>query len=360
MQDFPSEDPGIEALRGFAAMLVVVTHYAHLLTPQPGAWAFSSTGVDLFFVLSGFVFAPYLFGKPLQIGPHLVRRFFRMYPLYLCALLLYAVLKSTAGGAWEHFGVHLLMAHTLQSQEIAFFYNPAFWSLPPEVEFYLLLPLLAWLSRRIGFGSVLLLALAMHLALVFYPDSTTTGVGLRAVASVHFPGLLIEFFLGTLAYALVKRSAVTQTRCGGMALGLLALLALLGALLVFSRYLAGGTAAASPVPLWVSGNMGLMAAGGYMFLVACIADRCRTLSHGWVVACLWCGRLSYGIYLFHNASLPLVARYAPGLDGALALGANVVLTLLLAWTAHRAIEAPLRQWGRKLAKTLTVAPVARA
>ena len=62
------DDPAIEALRGFAALMMVVTHYAHLITPQRRAWAFASTGVNLFFVLSGFVFAPYLFGKPMQLG----------------------------------------------------------------------------------------------------------------------------------------------------------------------------------------------------------------------------------------------------------------------------------------------------
>ena len=37
---------------------------------------------------------------------------------------------------------------SLCTLEIANFYNPAFWSLPPEVEYYLLLPLLAWFSVR--------------------------------------------------------------------------------------------------------------------------------------------------------------------------------------------------------------------
>ena len=136
-----TDDPAIEALRGCAAMLVVLTHYLHFLTSEPGLWAFASTGVDLFFVISGFVFAPYLAGRPLQLASFFTRRLFRMYPLYLCALLVYVALKPAGADAWAHFPSHLVMAHTLQSVAIASYYNPAFWSLPPEMEFYLLLSL---------------------------------------------------------------------------------------------------------------------------------------------------------------------------------------------------------------------------
>jgi len=150
LQGAAEGDPVIEALRGFAALLVMATHYTALITSEAGLWGFASTGVDLFFVLSGYVFAPYLFGKSLRLVPHLIRRFFRLYPLYLVALLLYVVLRLPAASAWDHFAAHLFMAHTFSSLEVAYFYNAAFWSLPPEVEYYLLLPLLAWAATRLG------------------------------------------------------------------------------------------------------------------------------------------------------------------------------------------------------------------
>ena len=127
-----SDDPLIEGLRGLAAVLVVITHFARFVTSEPGLWAFTSTGVDLFFVLSGYVFAPYFFTRPLNYRTHLVRRFFRLYPMYVVALAVYMTLKP-AGEAFNHFWVHLFMLQTLQGLDIAFFYNPAFWSLPPEI-----------------------------------------------------------------------------------------------------------------------------------------------------------------------------------------------------------------------------------
>lgn len=49
----------IEAFRGFAAFLVVYTHFWALSPGSPSLLRFAHTGVDLFFVLSGYVFGPY-------------------------------------------------------------------------------------------------------------------------------------------------------------------------------------------------------------------------------------------------------------------------------------------------------------
>ena len=79
----------IEGLRGLAALMVMWWHYRHWVMPERDVDAFAYTGVDLFFVLSGFVFAPYVFGKPLALGPYMLRRVLRIFPLYVVALLLY-------------------------------------------------------------------------------------------------------------------------------------------------------------------------------------------------------------------------------------------------------------------------------
>ncbi len=340
----PDGDPAIEALRGWAALMVLVTHYAPLLAAPSGAWGFASTGVDLFFVLSGAVFAPYLFGRPLQLLPHLIRRFFRLYPLYLCALLLYAALRLPAANAWEHFGTHLVMGHTLQSLELAHFYNAAFWSLPPELEYYLLLPLLAWCATRIGFGWLLAAATAMHLLLVA-AASPGEGVSARAVATIHAPGLLVEFMLGSLAYAL---AASPQP-------GLAALWRLLAGLLVlaatgwlFASQVAPVNGQAQTPPAWIGGNIGMAAALGYALVVSALT-RPQRRSAGWFTpGFVLMGQLSYGVYLFHNAAPQLLARWLPSVTGAAAVLVCTCATLLAAWAAHRAVERPLRRFGRAL------------
>lgn len=88
----PQQEWSIELLRGIAALMVVFAHYYALTDINPGLLTFSFSGVDLFFVISGFVFAPYIFGKKFIVIPFLIRRFFRIYPLYLAALLFYVIL----------------------------------------------------------------------------------------------------------------------------------------------------------------------------------------------------------------------------------------------------------------------------
>lgn len=109
--------------------MVVYAHYRPFVSPDVSLLSFSFTGVDLFFVLSGFVFAPYLFGRPLALREFAVRRFFRIYSAYFLALGIYVGLKTLTSEDLPYVGQHLLFAH-LQTREMAFFYNPAFWSLP--------------------------------------------------------------------------------------------------------------------------------------------------------------------------------------------------------------------------------------
>lgn len=341
-----AEDVAIEGLRGFAALLVMAAHFSALFSSDPALLnvaKFATTGVDLFFVLSGFVFAPYLLGRPLALLPHLIRRFFRLYPLYLLALLAYVIAREPAATAWVHFPAHLLMAHTTESLEIAFYYNPAFWSLPPEVEFYLLLPLLA----RWGGIRTLVLTLALSLFIREWLFLTTTGSvaapGWREFAAVHLPGLLCEFALGAAAYVLADRTAI-RTRAWPLAVGL-CLLAL-----VVTIFATGNDAVTSPA--WIRGHISLIAATGYAFVVVSLANRRPDGASIRRSLLLTAGHLSYGVYLFHNLAPPLVQRAFPGLQGPSLGCAAIALTLLLALVAHYLLERPLRSFGRRLAGRL--------
>lgn len=340
------EDPVIEMLRGLAACMVVGTHYASMVATHPGLWGFASTGVDLFFVLSGYVFAPYLHGRPLATLPHLVRRFFRLVPLYWTALACYLLLSSLQGRAMLYVPEHFLFLHTARSLEIATYYNSAFWSLPPEVEFYLVLPILAWAATRWRLAWGMALAVAMHLALVAAADPASQAVTARAIATIHLPGLLCEFALGAMAWHLVQTAPGGKQRALRLVLGLLALAATMA---LFHAFIADTGAQRDPAPLWIGGNMGLLAATAYALLVSTVAGapgaaRQVPLAAFW----FWLGQCSYGVYLLHNASpqaLQLLGWKPQGWAGILAC---ILLTLGAAWMAHKAIEHPMRTWGRRI------------
>src|ERR1700680_2364594 len=108
--------PELDGLRGMAILLVLVGHYfavpgigeASLLN---GYWfRLGWTGVDLFFVLSGFLIGGILLdarNSPTYFKTFYARRFFRIIPIYYAWIALYIVLIAVAGPtvqAHPHFG----------------------------------------------------------------------------------------------------------------------------------------------------------------------------------------------------------------------------------------------------------------
>lgn len=364
-----TEHPSIEALRGLAALLVLVSHYVVFLQPAgAGAWGMAATGVDLFFVLSGFVFTRTLAQPGLAVGPHLVRRAFRLYPLYAVALLLYAALKAD-GWQWSTLWPHLLMLHTTGDLALAAHYNVAFWSLPPEVEFYLALPVLATglaaLARCTGAALWWLLAAAllMKLGLVGLSQPGEAPDSLRSVLTVHLPGLLVEFLLGSAAAAAAGH---VQSNAWGRPLSpfVRRAAAFVGLALLVVAFFAYRTHLATPAsavqaPVWLSGNFGLWVAAAFALMLLVLKPTVSTSgrTHGLPAStgsfmqavALWAGRLSYGLYLFHNAAPVWVQRWWPGLEGWPLVWSSVLLTTALAGVLHWAVEAPCRAYGRSLA-----------
>lgn len=343
----------IEGLRGLAAVMVMWWHLRPAVLEGRALDAFAYTGVDLFFVLSGFVFAPYVFGKPLALRPYLVRRVLRIYPLFIAALLVYAALRYAQGAdPWRYLWQHLAMLHTAFSQEMAAYYNGAFWSLPVELEFYALVPLLAALVARSPrwFGAAVVFALLLHGALARWavPGSVPMPV---VLANVHWPGLWLEFLLGCAAWRAGSWPVVR--RWAGTLLALAALL-WLGAASVWVHLGDEGVLRHA----WARGNLAPWAASAYALALAVLAAHMRSASAPAaherpplrVRAALLAGNLSYGIYLLHNAGRELAAWWWPQLPGWAHVLVAAVLTLCAAWLLHHSVEAPARAWGRQLSR----------
>lgn len=344
--------PGIwavEAWRGVAALMVLWVHWGPALGWPMGPMRFGFTGVDLFFVLSGFVFAPTVLGARVPALPAFaVRRAARIYPAYLAALALYAALAWTAGRPLLYLPEHLLMAHT-QSREMTFYYNPAFWSLPSEVAFYALVPVLAaclGTHARTRWALLFTLALGARLAMIALADDATQNWAYLSLH--HLPGLLIEFFFGVWVWQ--RQRAWTSGRAGGarpaswlMAGGALAGWLLLAALFDLLNRRAGGYD-------WRSGQLSLLAATCFAaMLLASLRMRAPAAgSVGWKLG-RWGGRLSYSMYLLHIAWLG-AARFLVGEWGVLAGSALAGAGLLAScWILHETVEEPARRRGRNWA-----------
>lgn len=332
----------VELLRGCAALMVM---FAHFLLPLSGLHSFGYTGVDLFFVISGFVFAPMLSGRRVALLPYLIRRSFRIYPLYVVAVAVYAGLKLMRAEPVRYALDHLLMAHTLRSMEIALSLNAAFWTLPPEVEFYLALPLLAVVARRpFGLWGLLCLAVAMRCAVGLQRPLSEANVG-WLLMGVHLPGLLIEFLLGTVAWRISR----VATRAMRWALLLIGVIVLGLAMLLFVQTLRPASMGPGLQFGWLTHDIGLLSALSYAALLAALASAAPKLPPGGRQLAAFLGGCSYAVYLFHGAVLALLPAWMPSASTFWQLAACVVSTLGLAAAMHRGIEAPLRRLGRNWA-----------
>ena len=347
---------GVEAWRGLAAWMVV---YAHFWAFSGNDWLplrFAHTGVDLFFVLSGFVFAPYLWGKALSPWAFAIRRFFRIYPAYVLALAVYIGLKLQAGHAPLYVWEHLTFWH-VQSREMAFYYNPPFWSLPAEVEFYLLLPLLAWGLRQWRWSWAVLLAIATAVRMVLGHAGDQASQDAAYILNFHLPGIGVEFLLGALAWRVSNMYLTWVWRL------LLVLSGLVGwwALAVWFGQVGDAGVESSAL----KGQMGVLAALCFAPMVAgslggkdLPALSTSALIRTWQAFAMWAGKLSYGVYLFHMAALQLVQPWQEALTAYFPLGHQclaVLLTLLMAWVCHVLWEEPWRRWGRRKADQLVAA-----
>jgi len=184
---------GLDTLRAFAIVIVMLYHltvFGELPMRTLPVTYFGWMGVDLFFVLSGFLIGqqalkPYLIGQQLSIPQFYRRRAYRILPAYLAVLALYFLIPAWRESPnlpplWKF--LTFTMNFGISFDRHAFSHA---WSLCVEEHFYLLFPLLvALLMRRpsvrktvAAFASVFLFGIGLRAFLItHYPDDVWTGI----------------------------------------------------------------------------------------------------------------------------------------------------------------------------------------
>lgn len=182
----------MEGLRGFAVFLVFLVHYATLMSPfilkTPGIstaveaiHSIGNAGVDLFFVLSGYLIYGSLMARRQGFVPFMRRRIARIYPAFLVVLLVYVVLSFLQPTTSKiPSGTHQSILYILQNMLLLpgiFKIDPIItvaWSLSYEMLYYIILPPLILLLKlrarpavwRVGFfvlaGGTILGACAVY------------------------------------------------------------------------------------------------------------------------------------------------------------------------------------------------------
>jgi peptidoglycan/LPS O-acetylase OafA/YrhL len=191
--------PGLDLLRALAIIVVVIYHAALFGFKLPARVdRFGWIGVDLFFVLSGYLIggqllAPLGRGQHMHFGRFFARRALRIMPAYFVVLAIYFLLPS-----WREYSEmsQPLWKFLLSIQNIALHGGTAFshaWSLAVEDQFYLALPFIllfaiCWPRAGLILPCIIVLGGIALRTLLAYQNLTETGVSFRGFqAWIYYP-----------------------------------------------------------------------------------------------------------------------------------------------------------------------------
>jgi peptidoglycan/LPS O-acetylase OafA/YrhL/lysophospholipase L1-like esterase len=336
----------LDFLRGAAAFAVAIPHYLTANAPfQPFAEAFAIAGVEVFFVLSGFVLAPqivdWVVGKPWRnLGVFLARRWMRTIPPYIVALIVIAVLTGNLMTA--DFVRYFFYVENLFSSANHVDFYPVAWSLAVEEWFYLLfapaLFVVAGLLRRrdrrleAAFAVVVVLVVA---ALRFSIAPHDWDLNVRRVTLFRVDSIVWGFLL---YLALERRPAIALGDSSGRwllgaFLGLVAV-SIPAELIVAIRAIGGDRFAQQAFP-YVSAAFGMICVG--------VTWRAEGLFRNRIVrgASFYLGRVSYSVYLFHLIVIMALKPLLATAPLALQLTIYVLAILALSTVFFAGFERPI-------------------
>ncbi|OSC36308.1 acyltransferase family protein [Mycobacterium decipiens] len=356
--------PAVEGMRACAAIGVVITHVAFQTGHSSGVagrlFGRFDLAVAVFFALSGFLLwrghaaAARDLGLRPQTGHYLRSRIVRIMPAYVVAVVVILSLLPDA----DHASPTVWLANLTLTQ----IYVPLtltggltqMWSLSVEVSFYLALPVLALLARRIPVRARVpaIAALgAVSWAWGWVPLHTVSGIN-----PLNWPPAFFSWFAAGMLLAEWVHSPIGLPHRLARRRVLMALLAVL-AYLVAASPLAGpeGLIPGTAAQFAVKTAMGSVVA--FTLVAPLVLDRPDTPhrllgSTGMVTL----GRWSYGLFIWHLAALAMVFPVIGTFPFTGRMPAVLVLTLIfgfaIAAVSYALVESPcrdtLRRWEQRV------------
>ena len=351
--------PQLDGIRGVAVLFVILGHYL-FYQPAHGIWLSYLTratrlawvGVDLFFVLSGFLITGILLDH--KNGGNLLRVFYtrraaRILPIYVATLLGCAVFFHFLGSLGQF---KWLFSNQLPGWSYATFtqnilmgwlkdYGGSFlgvtWSLAVEEQFYLIWPWVVILCR--SHRQIFIICV---ICVIISPI-------LRARVSdfsfVNMPFRMDSLFIGAIGAIVVRTPrvvALLKLKAGSLRL-LVMFLTPPGLFVMYQNTLRA--LPHSIVSLW----FGLILVDSLFEPMSGLA---RVLSWSWL---RWFGSISYGLYLFHEPVRGLLHGWLLGKQPQLTTPAEAGVTILslivcisLAAFSAMYYESVFLRWGRKI------------
>lgn len=351
----------MEGLRGFAVLLVFWVHYSTLLEPWVPAdslthsisgalYTMGNTGVDLFFVLSGYLIYGSLLSRAQPFRAFMARRIERIYPAFLAVFVIYVLLSwarpevskipAGAGAAALYLAENVLLLPGLAPVQPLI---TVAWSLSYEMFFYVTIPIVIGVLRLRARSAAWRTALFTLLALA----------GLACGASLGGHVRLVMFVAGILLHETIEarwlRVPPSAVACAALAIGL------------GSRLVA------------LEGTWGKAIKLVVLFLAFfLLCQTCFCNPAGWLGRCFswtpmrWLGNMSYSYYLLHALALKgavflLATVHPPSVScGAaefwvlllplFALSVSASMVLFLAVERPLSLSSPRRSGDRRLSR----------
>jgi peptidoglycan/LPS O-acetylase OafA/YrhL len=367
--------PELDGLRGIAILLVLMFHYCqNILNPQAGlvprfldaSLRLTWSGVDLFFVLSGFLIGGILIDARESSNYFRVfytRRFFRIVPVYALFLIVFSIL-AFAVPRIAHGNFSMLFRYPMPWYSYATFTQNIWtairremgpgglsitWSLAVEEQFYLALPLVVRFFP--GRKLVTLLLLGICAAPLLRTAILHTFADSTLAAYVLMPCRADALLLGVLAAVLLRDAAWKERIAKAKLFFAVAFPMLLLGLLYFTK-------SASWISSPILDTVGLTWIACFY---VCILLFALTRPAGWLSRILrnsslgWLGTIAYGVYLFHQTVLGLIYGFRGGFvfnagqaGDVFPILAALALTIVIARVSWVYFERPLVQLGHRL------------
>lgn len=355
---------GLTGLRGYAALWVTVFHAVGFVPAifwfPPINFSYvaftGQTGVDIFFVLSGFFLAlPFLQNpdKKIEFFHYMHRRCARIFPAYyfqITILFILSLIGYYSTALISNWIAHILMVHNFSSAWSGFI-NGVWWTLPIEFEFYIALPFIILAIKR--FGSIKILTSLICIAISYKINIMHMNVGAdiayKSWLLNQLPGSMDLFSCGIGAaiihMKLAKESKRSIISFYLMTIGIIGMVAMLHWLRNIPKesYWSGhyllflwGILHGSCVALLVIG-------------IALVNRISRVLFSNRL--CIFMGEISYGVYLWHMPVMLLIFKnpiISPYIEGSrsltymlIMLAICLIATVGIAAFSYFAIELPL-------------------
>lgn len=359
----------IDALRGLAILLVIVTHVASIASPSLSILrsiaANGAFGVQLFYIVSSLtLFLSMNQRARIEKSPTLnffIRRLCRIVPLFYLAVLAYTLQMGTGPNYWAPNGIHwwqyvltLLFLNGWHPEAINAIV-PLGWSIAIEMTFYPLIPFLYKKIKTIGGAILLILAsLIMQIILttVYKPIllQYATGYTVQVYFYLWFFAQLPVFALGVLVYQIIREHRGGENKELGRALILLSLF-------LYVAFLQTGTYLNTmPVHFLYAISFLTLTLGLHLNPIKLLVNPLTQ----------WIGKISYSLYLVHFLFLPYIKDWLP-LSPTLGKTTQFVIYFVailaissaISYITYRLIEIPGMNLGRALIRKLEnrVSPV---